>query len=445
MKCSKVLTVLTAAMLMGMMLKAQSGRVLNLRQCVETGIKNNLTVNRADLQAQREEVNWRLAKGDMLPSLQGQIDHNFNTGRNINATNEFVNQEFTRAFYSLQSGVTLFNGFRLWSRLRASQFAYEAGKLEWQQEKDNLTLNIILSYLQILTNQDQLELARIQTAQVQQQVERLEILNNQGAILPSDLTDLKGQLASNKLNEIATKNALEQAKLALAQFMNIPYDSTLQVERLPMEQFDMNYASTPDSIYAAASQQLAMVRATEMRRKSAERSVQAARGSLYPTIGLGGSAQTRYGSDQLDGNDEKIPYYDQLSDFYGFSVGVSMTIPILNGFFARNQVKLAKINLKETELIEKTTQVQLRQSIERDYVNMLTAVNRYRALVDLVTALTESFRAAEARFNAGVGTSVDFLTARNNMDRANINLIVARYDYALRTKILDYYQGRPLF
>jgi len=66
-------------------------------------------------------------------------------------------------------------------------------------------------------------------------------------------------------------------------------------------------------------------------------------------------------------------------------------------------------------------------------------------LLEQVDAYTESFRAAEIRFNNGVGTPVDYLTAKNNLDRANINLITAKYDYVLRTKILDYYQGKQLW
>jgi outer membrane protein len=76
---------------------------------------------------------------------------------------------------------------------------------------------------------------------------------------------------------------------------------------------------------------------------------------------------------------------------------------------------------------------------------MEASLNKYKALVDQVSAYTESFRAAEVRFNEGASTSVDYLIAKNNMDRANINLIIARYDYVLRTKILDYYQAKALW
>jgi outer membrane protein len=446
MKFSKVLKVLVAAMFSGLVVNAQSGRTLSLREAVETGTKNNLLVNQANLNMQRAGVSWQQARGNMIPSLTANIGHNFRSGRGLDpVTNAYVNQEQFNAGWDLNSDVTIFNGFRLWNQLRGNAYAYDAGKWEWQQAKDNLTLDIILAYLQILTNQDQLALARIQTAQMQEQVNRLTILNEQGAIVPSELTDLQGQLSGNIINEINSKNALETAKLSLAQLLNIPYDSTMQVERLPVEQFDMNYASTPDSIFAIASEQLAMAKAPELRRLSAEKFVQAARGNLYPQVGLGGGIGTAWSSTARDGSDNKIGYYDQLKNNYGTGVSVGVFIPILNNFVARNQVKRAKIDLKETELIESNTQIRLKQLIERDHFNMVASVNRYRALVDQVTALTQSFRAAEARFNAGAGNSIDFLTARNNLDRANINLIVARYDYALRTKILDFYQGRQLW
>ena len=74
-------------------------------------------------------------------------------------------------------------------------------------------------------------------------------------------------------------------------------------------------------------------------------------------------------------------------------------------------------------------------------MNMTNAYERYKTLQQQVNAYTTSFKAAEARFGAGVGTSVDYLIAKNNLDRANINLISAKYDFVLRKKVLDYYQN----
>ncbi len=76
---------------------------------------------------------------------------------------------------------------------------------------------------------------------------------------------------------------------------------------------------------------------------------------------------------------------------------------------------------------------------------MTAARNSYNALSKQVEAFALSFRIAEVRFNAGVETVIDYVIAKNNYDRANSNLIIARYDYLLRTRILDYYRGKPLW
>ncbi len=49
---------------------------------------------------------------------------------------------------------------------------------------------------------------------------------------------------------------------------------------------------------------------------------------------------------------------------------------------------------------------------------------------------------AEVRFNEGASTSVDYVIAKNNLDRANINLIIAGTIMYCALKILDYYQGK---
>jgi len=423
-----------------------TGRPLTLQECVQTAITNNLDVKQSDLDMQRAGVNWRQSKANLLPNISGQIDHTLNQGRSIDlSSNSYVNQQQTSGSYSLSGNVTLFNGLRLLNTLKSSQYAYEASKMELQWQKDQLMLKVILAYLQVLTSNDLLLQSQKQAEVTQKQVERLEIMNEQGAIKPSDLTDMKGQLGDNKVSLINNQNNLDAARLSLAQLMNVPYNRNLQVERLRADQFDMNYTATTDSIFNIALQQLTIIKAVDLRKKSAEKSVLAARGNLFPSVGLGAGFYTPYSSTSRDSSDRKIEYYDQLSNNYRTYEGVGISIPIFNNFRYRNQISLAKIDLKSAEYTAQTQQISLKQSIERDYFNMTAALNRYQALVDQVAAYAESFRAAEVRFNAGASTSVDYLIAKNNLDRANVNLIIARYDYVLRTKILDYYQGKPLW
>jgi len=444
----KIFILGSIAMMMYMDGRSQliTGRPLSLQECVQTAINNNLDVKQSDLSMEQAAVTWRQSKANLLPNISGEIDHTLNQGRSIDlSTNSYVNQQQTSGSYSLSGNVTLFNGLRLLNTLKSSQYAYEASKMELQQSKDQLMLNVVLAYLQILTNIDLLKQAQNQAEVTRKQVERLELMNQEGAIKPSDLADMKGLLASNKMTIIQSQNNLDAARLSLSQLMNVAYNKDLEVERLTADQVNMNYGTTPDSIFNIALQQLATIKAAELRTKSAEKAVQAARGNLFPVVGLGAGFYTPYSSTSRDTAQKKIAYYDQLSNNYRTYVGVGISVPIFNNFRYRNQISLAKINLKSAEYTAKTQQIQLKQVIEKDYFNLTAAKNRYQALVDQVAAYAESFRAADVRYNAGASTSVDYFIAKNNFDQANANLIIARYDYVLRTKILDYYQAKPLW
>jgi outer membrane protein len=446
---------------------------LSLQQAVEIGIKNNLDVQQSDIAMQRQRVNLRQAWTNMLPDVNAEINHGVNQGRSIDPfTNSYVEQRLSNANYNLNGGIILFNGLLIQNNIKLNNYAYEATKLEYQQQKDNLTLDIILTYLQILNNEDQLTQAINQADVTRQQVSRLEIMNQEGAIAPNLLYDLRGQLASDELSAVNSRNILESNKLRMAQLLNIPYSRALQVERLTADQLPVQYEGDIESIYEKAIVELAFVRAAVLRTKSAAKAVSVARGDMFPVLSLNAGLSTNYsdaattqrylnftndsvgfvkGSNQavLVRNDQfaydKIGYWDQFKNNYSGGIGIGLRIPILNGLTARNRVATAKLDKKNFELIEENTRVRLKQAIEQAYFNMTAARQRYDATSRQVAAFRESFRAAEIKFNAGAINSVEYLTSKNFLDRANVSLIISKYDYVLRTKILDYYQVKPLW
>lgn len=421
---------------------AQSQTTYSLQQCIDLALKNNIPVQRAGLQAQTAEVHWRQSRSNLLPDLNADLSHSLNAGRSIDpSTNTYVSQNVNGANYGISSGIVLFNGLTLQNRVKQNAFAYEASKMEQQQSKDELVLNVILAYLSVLNNEDQLQVAHQQAATTQAALDRLEILDSQGAIKPSDVTDLKGQLMNDQLNILNAKSILETSKLTLAQWMNMDYDSTMQVEKIDAGAFLANYPASANEVYQNSLNQFSLVKAVELRRKSALYAVKAARGQLYPQLSLGGGINTRYSS-IAENAGVKMPYTDQLKNFKNSYVGVELSIPIFNRMVARNQVKLANISLRDNELVEANTKKQLHQQIDQAYLNMSNAYERYKVLLTQVEAYEESFQAAEVRFKAGVGTSIDYLTAKDRLDRAHLNLVNAKYDFVLRKKILDYYNGK---
>lgn len=419
----------------------QSQPNFTLQAAIDTALAKNIEVMKSGLQSEQAQVLMRQSRTNMLPDLGANFNHGINQGRSIDPfTNQFVNQTVNFAGYGLSSNVVLFNGMRLQNTARQFSSAYEASQLELQQAKDNLILNVMLAYLQVLNIEDLLVAAIRQKEVSVEQLNRLQVLDSKGAISPSQVTDVKGQLMNDELNILNLRNTLETAKLSLSQLMNIPYQKTMTLERMNTEEFLSVYGASSNDVYQNALKQFSLVRAVELRRKSAQYAWRASKGNLFPVLSIGGNMQTNYSSVAANSSG-KIPYKDQLSNNIFYTVNLGLSVPLFNNLRFRNNVKLAEIEFRNSKLDEENTKLRLRQQIEQAHLNMTNAYDRYLALAEQVNAYTTSFKAAEARLTAGVGTTVDYIIAKTNLDRANISLISSRYDFVLRKKILDFYQN----
>jgi len=465
-------------LLAGTSLLAQtdSSRQLSLKECLDIAFANNLELKQAELLAATTSIDYRQAKQNMLPQVNGLIEHGSNQGRNIDPfTNSYLNQKIDYANYAVNGGVVLFNGLATQNNIQQQRLALAAGKEEIQQAKDNLTLNLMNAYLLVLSTNDLLQQIRLQAELSRRQVERLEILHKEGAVQPSQYFDLKGQLANDEINLVNTQNQLDAARLTLCQWMNIPYDTSLELEPIRPEDFLQSYQGDANTIYQAAINELAVVKAARLRTESAEKGVKTWKSQLWPTLSLNGALYTNYSSAartaqflrtvetttgdyvQINGTQspvltmrdefdmQKITYSDQFKNNYGTNINLALRIPLLNSLQTRNRIDRAKIQLKTAELVEKNTRIRLQQQVEQAYLNMNATYNRYKTLLLQVDAFQESFRTAEARFSEGVLNSVEYLTAKNNLDRATINLIIAKYEYVFRIRVLDFYQGKTIW
>ncbi|OKS85967.1 TolC family protein [Mucilaginibacter polytrichastri] len=416
---------------------SQADTLYTLQQCIDIAVRNNLDVRKSELQMDKDRVYWNQARENMLPQVYGDASRGINNGRSLDpATYTYVNQQITNDNYSLNSSLVLLKGLSLLNGVKQTSLAYQAGKLDFQQAKNDITLNVITTYLQVLQSEDQVALSNKQIEVSQQQVDRLKILNKDGSISPSDLSDLRGTLATNKLSLIDARNAIFANKLNLLQLMNVPYNRDVKLQRLPADQLPGQYGQTVDEIYANALNDYPMVKAADLRLKSTEKGVAAAKGLYYPTLSVGGGLSSYYSSVDNTG------YHSQINNNYSYGFSLGLHIPIINFFQTRNNVALAKIDMLTARYTTETTKITLKKNVDQAYINMVSAYDRYQTLLDQVDAYTESFKVAEAKFNAGVLTSVDFIVYKSNIDNAKLNLIGARYNYFIRTKILDYYQGR---
>jgi len=465
--------IIFAGMLLLLIYNSGHSQTFTLKQCIEYALSHNLPVQQSELQKDAAQISYQQAKTDVLPNLNGGIGYGFNRGRNVDPiTNNYINSRLSSSDVSLSSSIILFNGLRMRNIIKQTRYTYEASKMDWQQVKDNLTLNIILAYLQVLSSEDALQIARSQLTVTQQQVQRTQVLVNEGAVGNYQLTDLRGQQANEELSIASFENSIQQAKLNLSQLMNIAYDPAMALIRTNEDTLVINYSSTSNDVTENAFDKMAMVKASIMRIKSAASLVKAISGNYFPRLSLNANLGSRYSSlarslsatgqtivatgdyvlinstqnavlrKQENYQSEKIGYGTQLNNNLGTFAGLSLSVPLFNNFRTRNQVKVAKIEQHNAILEADRIKAELKKNIDQEWLNMNLSFNRYKILLQQEKDFAESFRAAEIRFTSGVINSYEFLMAKNNLDKARSNLSQARYEYLFRTKLLDYYAGK---
>ncbi len=446
--------------------------IYTLDECIAIAIENNLDLKTSKLIAESSSVYYSQSRLDLLPSLNADYNLGINNGRSIDPfTNDYINQELTFSNAGLSLNATLFNGFRLMNSIKQSRYNLEASEMEIEENKQNLVLEVTLRYIQILNNKDQIELAKSRLETTETQLERLEAYYTSGTGNPVDYTDMQGQFTIDEMGVINAENNLKSAVLELIKLLNLDTNSEKTFEDILGLIASEKYPYSAGDVYNDALENLATFKSKQLKIDAADAGVKVARSNYYPEISLFGQLNTNYSSNaqtftetgsivtdtgdfvdisgteypvltnQTEYQGNNISYNDQFDNNLNSVVGVAVRIPLFNGFRAKNSVSLQKIQLDETMVVLEKTKLDFKQSIEEAYNNMEAAFDRYHLLIEQVAAFEESFRVNEIRFNNGVSNIVDYITSKNNMDSAKLNLSQTKYEYLLRVKILDYYRG----
>lgn len=125
-------------------------------------------------------------------------------------------------------------------------------------------------------------------------------------------------------------------------------------------------------------------------------------------------------------------------------MSINLVIPLFNSLRTKNAVSIAKLTNQDSKIIAEATRKQLQQLIEQAYLNLIMAKRRHEILEQQVEAFSQSFHAIETRFKLGAVNSTDYLITKNNFEKAKINAVIAKYDYVLRKKIIEFYEGKAI-
>jgi outer membrane protein len=457
---------------------SDQGEPYSLNACVDYAVKNNVSLKQAQSQVETGEVNLQISKYNKYPTVSGQYNLNGNAGRNVDPfSNSVVTQAIGTNNLGVGASLNLYDGNRNNNTISLNKLNIEAALMDVQTQKNTVVLQVALAYLNVLSTEDLIEVAVKQLDVTKIQLDRTQKLVRSGTLAETNLYDIEAQIANDELSIINAENSHESAILTLKQAMNAPADLKIKVIRIEVPNPNViAYNESPSNIYTTAIGYLPEIKAGEIRLKAADRNIAIAKSLKMPTISLSSSWGTAYSSvakklidkgstfqtipvsanfqgqtipfeinfPQQNFDKKNIPYFNQIGNNQNLNVGVSLRVPIFDGFNQKYQTQLAKIQKTQVDYQNQNAKLQIKQSIDQAYINMLNAQKRYTATAAQALALEKSFKASEIRYGAGSGNFVDYNLAKTNLDRAKSNLVLAKYDYIFRIKILDFYQNKPL-
>jgi outer membrane protein len=424
-------------------------KLWTLEECIQHAYEHNLDLNRQKIQVKAAEFGFWHARSQVLPSANAFANYTFNKGRAPNFdTYEYVDQAFEDGNVGIESRLNIFNGLYNFYSMRGNHFNLLSQLENVEYLKDNISINIAGAYLQILLNQELLNIARDQLDITRQQVARNEKLVELGTLSRGDLFQIQAQEATEKANAIKAENTLEISYLTLAQYMDLESGAlnTFAIEVPEITMDDAGGLRGVDDVFADALENLAAVKSAEYMLKSQEKNLAAARGLRYPSLSARFLYYTLYSEISVNPEDPVAPYRwnEQLQDKGYQQLSFSLSIPLFNRLNTQNQISTAKVNMMDAQVVLEQTKQTLYKNIQQAYADANAALEDYEAYLEAVRSMEEAFYYAEQRFNVGMLNSVEYNTAKNNLTRAQSDLLQAKYQYIFYAQILDFYAGNPI-
>ena len=460
-----------------------------LPECIDYAVKNNLSVRQSQWNVVSSEVALQQSRLDLLPSLNANTNLSYSVGRTIDQfTNLYTEAPVRQQDMGVSARVSLFNGLKKLNTIKRNRNNVEVGSLDLEATKDNITLDVITAYTQILLNTELLETAKLQLLTTQSQLERTRRLVEAGSLPQADALQLDAQLAQGETAIVDAENNLALAELQLKQILQIPAGRSLDIVIPEVEVPDDELLpASAEAIYDEAVATLPAIRSADLQINSAERDIAIARADYYPSISLIGALGSSYssvapplipkagvenaptqrpigfftlpqsaggvpaGEPVLVYEETQIPtaftentYLNQLDFNLRRFVQLSLDIPIFNNWQVRSNVANTKIGLENARINALSQRNVVRQNIEQAYLDAKSAAKSYNATQRQVASLQTAFENTEVRYQAGAIDAVDYNQAKNELNSAESDMVRSKYNYVFSLKVLDFYQNKPL-
>lgn len=467
---------LIAMLVCSITIQAQSKK-WTLEECVTYAIQNNISIKQSELDSKMALIDKKSAVGRFLPSLNASASHSWNIGLNQDITTGLL-QNKTTQFTSAGAnvGIDIYRGLQNQNTLRKANLSIVAAKYQLVKMKEDIALNVANAFLQVLFNKENLKVQKEQLRINEKQYARSEELVKAGSIPRGDLLDVKATLALNNQNVITAENSLLISKLSLSHLLQLKdFENFDVVDDTDVKDANNIMAQTPSAIYEKAFEGRTELKIARTNLEIAEKNVAIAKGAFQPTLQGFYSFNSRVAySDRVtgvipntsnptsivgfvEGTNQNVlspnftrvlgnpaPFFDQFNTNKGQSFGMQLSVPVFNGFSARNNVERSKVSLERSKIAVEQQNLDLQRNVYTAFADAKGALNAYESSVAALEARQGAYNYATEKYSVGLMNSFDFNQSQTLLTNAQSEVLRTKYDYIFKIKILEFYFGIPL-
>ena len=387
----------------------------------------------------QRELDVNTAKNSRLPDLSASASESFSFGRGLTAQNTYSNTNTSSTSFNLSSSVPLFTGYRIPRTLEMQKLNLEAATADLEKAKNDIRMQVAQAYVQILYNLELCEVAEIDSMHVH----RLTEMMKNGKASGTEVAQQEASLAQSRLTATQADNDYRLSLLSLTQLLELPSPEGFTISREVNQELwnEVHTLPSPDVIYQEALIIKPEIQAEQSRLASSAKNIDIAKSAKLPSLSLSGGLGTNYyKTSGLPGD----KFFKQLNNNFSQFLGLSLNVPIFNRFETRNNIKNAQLSQYNQQLQLDNVKKNLYKEIQQAYYNAVTSEAKYQSSEQAKRSQEEAFRLMSAKYEYGKANITEFNEAKNNLMKAESDLVRAKYEYLYQNALIDFYRGKDL-
>lgn len=391
---------------------------LTMKDAVTMALKQNPQVQIANLNVALSQQDEAIAKSALLPQVGGQVSQTVrkenleaNFGRKLQGFPSSVGP-----FPVIQLGpagsASIFD-LTLYKRLQSARQNTVTGKAQELTVREQTVLLTVSQYLAAMRNAATVKASQSRVELAQAIFDQAADLQKAGVGTGIDTLRANVQLQSEKQRLIVSGTQLRTSLLGLARLLNAGENERIELA----DDLRSQKVAVPDTReVAAAYQNRPEMKTVLSRERTAELERQEARAERLPKLSFSGG----YSPTGVHATDMLETYQAQ----------VSLTIPIYTGGRLRAGRRKAEIDIQRAEQDRKEVRNQITQQARTAQAELESAAREVEVASLGVILATEEVAQSRDRFQAGVASNIEVVTAQDRLARASDDEIAALYRYS---------------